>query len=216
MSIRVLLADDHKILRQVLRCRLESEPDIEVMGEAQDGREALQLAGELAPDVIVMDITMPVMNGIEATRQILAANSGIKILALSMLNDRACVVETLKAGASGYLLKDCAAEELVGAIRTVSAGFPYLCGQVTALVIKDYTQGADVGSGGASAELTRREREVLQLISNGKNAKEIAYILGVSIKTIEAQRMNTMKKLNLFSVAELTKYAVREGLTSIG
>jgi DNA-binding NarL/FixJ family response regulator len=215
MSIRVLLADDHTIMRQGLKALLEREPKIEVIAEAADGQEAVQLTQLHAPHVVVMDLTMPKISGIEATRQITAQNAEVKVLAFSMVLDRTCVVETLKAGAMGYLLKDCAAEELVGAIQTVAGGAPYLCPQITALVIKDYAQSKIGRENSGYPQLSKREREVLQLIAAGKNTKEIAFTFGVSSKTIEIQRMNVMKKLNLYSIAELTKYAVREGLTTL-
>lgn len=215
MSIRVLIADDHTIMRQGLKALLKNETDIEVIAEAANGLEAIQLARELVPDVIVMDMTMPEANGIEASRQILEENPAIRIIILSMVLDQACVAEALKAGATGYVLKDCASDELVTAIRTAKAGFPYLCREITALVIKGYTQGADERPSDQQSPLSKREQEVLRLIADGKNPKEIAFQFGVSVKTVEAQRMNIMKKLDLYSVAELTKYAVREGLSSI-
>ncbi|WP_041245468.1 response regulator transcription factor [Geotalea uraniireducens] len=215
MNIRVLLVDDHKIMRKGLKAILALEHTIEVVAEAANGREAIRKADELLPDVVVMDLTMPEMNGIEAIRQIVAAHPDVRTLVLSMVLDRACVMETFKAGATGYLLKDCAVEELVGAIHTVASGEPYLCPQITSLVIRDYTKGADANSSDSCVQLSKREREVLQLIANGNSTKEIAFTFGVSIKTVAVQRMSVMKKLNLFNVADLTKYAVREGLTSI-
>lgn len=215
MSIRVLVVDDHMIMRQGLKVLLEKGQDIEVIAEAANGLEAIRLARELIPDLIVMDMTMPEVNGIDASRQILEENPAIRIIILSMVMDQACVAEALKAGATGYVLKDCACDELVIAIKTAMAGFPYLCREVTALVIKEYTHGTDKHPNDHHSPLSRREQEVLSLISDGKNSKEIAFQFGVSVKTIEAQRMNIMKKLHLHSVAELTKYAVREGLTSI-
>lgn len=220
MSIRVLLADDHKIMREGLKALLARTTEVEVVAEAADGNEALQMALDHRPDVIVMDLTMPGMSGIEATRRIVAADPGARILALSMLQDKSCVVECLKAGARGYLIKNCAAEELLGAIRALAAGESYLCTKITELVIKDYAQilpddSAGTASPASCPELSKREREVLQLIAEGKSTKEIAFLAGVSIKTIDVQRNNIMKKLNLFSIAELTKYAVRKGLTSI-
>lgn len=215
MSIRVLLVDDHTIMREGLKALLARATDIQVVAQAADGVEAIQQAVAHAPDVIVMDLTMPNMGGIEATRRIVAANPEIKTLALSMVMDRSCVVESLKAGAKGYLIKDCAGEELIGAIRTLAAGGSYLCSKVTELVISDYAQHAANAPSSAHATLSAREQEVLQLIADGKNTKEIAFSLGVSTKTIEVQRSSIMKKLDLHSIAELTKYALREGLTSI-
>lgn len=215
MSIRVLLVDDHKIMREGLKALLAKAPDIEVVAQAADGLEAIQKAAEHSPDVIVMDLTMPKMGGIEAIRRIAGVNPGIKALALSMVMDRSCVVESLKAGAKGYLIKDCAGEELIGAIRTLAAGSSYLCSKVTELVISDYAQQTANSPSSAHSSLSAREQEVLQLIANGKNTKEIAFTLGISAKTVEVQRGNIMKKLNLHSIAELTKYALREGLTTI-
>ena len=217
MSIRVLLVDDHKIMREGLKSLLDKSTDIEVVAQAANGIEALQKAEECRPDVVVMDLTMPEMGGIEATQRIVTANPDIKVLALSMIQDKSCVVESLKAGAKGYLIKDCAGEELLGAIRTLAAGEFYLCSRITELVIRDYTLLAaeSPSTEQSTTNLSKREQEVLQLIADGKNTKEIAFMFGVSIKTVDVQRSNIMKKLNLHSIAELTKYAVREGLTSI-
>lgn len=216
MTIKVLLADDHKIMRDGLKALLEKAEDIEVVAEAADGEEAVLRVFETVPDVIVMDLTMPGMSGIEATRRIVETDSGARVLALSMLQDKSCVVESLKAGAKGYLLKNCAAEELLVAIRTLSEGESYLCTKITELVIQDYSRSASGDPHSlAHSELSKRELEVLQLIADGKSTKEIAFAFNVSIKTIDVQRSNIMKKLNLHSIAALTKYAVREGLTSI-
>lgn len=216
MSIRVLLADDHKIMRDGLKALLEKAEDIDVIDEAADGSESVRKALEERPDVIVMDLTMPGMSGIEATRRIVEADPDARILALSMLQDRGCVVESLKAGAKGYLIKNCAAEELLIAIRALAAGGSYLCAKITDLVIRDYAlANTDNPSSGSSSELSNRELEVLRLIAEGKSTKEIAYMLNVSVKTIDVQRSSIMKKLNLHSIAALTKYAVRNGLSPI-
>jgi DNA-binding NarL/FixJ family response regulator len=215
MSLRILIADDHTIVREGLRSLLEKEPDLEVVAEAGSGSTALQLARENHPDVVLMDISMPDMNGIDATRQLLAEQGDVRILALSMETDRRFVVEVLKAGAAGYLLKDCAFAELATAIRTVANSETYLPPKITELVIKDYLQRIPQCEFPGHDKLTPREREVLQLISGGKNTKEIAHALDVSVKTVENQRQSIMKKLNLYSIAELTKYAVREGLTPL-
>lgn len=216
MGIKVIVVDDHAIVRQGFKALLNNETDIEVVAEAANGLEAIQLAREFIPDVIVMDLNMPKMSGIEATRQILTENPAIKIIILSMVLDQACVSLALKSGAAGYTLKDCSSEELITAIHSVMAGFPHLCREVTALIVKDYTQdNAECQCEQPSSPLSKRELDVLRLIANGKNSKEIAFESGVSVKTIETQRLNIMKKLNLFSVAELTKYAVRIGLSNV-
>lgn len=215
MGIRVLLVDDHTIMREGLKSLLDQATDIEVVALAANGVEALQKVEECSPDVVVMDLTMPQMGGIEATGRIVAAHPDIKVLALSMIQDKSCVVECLKAGAKGYLLKDCAGEELLGAIRILAAGESYLCSTITELVIREYTQLATGSQLSATSSLSKREQEVLQLIADGKNTKEIAFMFGVSGKTVDVQRSNIMKKLDLYSVAELTKYAVREGLTKL-
>jgi DNA-binding NarL/FixJ family response regulator len=215
MTLRVLLADDHKIVREGLMSLLEKEPDIEVVAMADNGRTAVQLAGELKPDVAILDIAMPEMNGIEATRRITRDDPEIKVLALSMHSARRFVTEALSAGAKGYLLKDCAAEELVRAIRTVAANETYLSPKVAGLIVKDYLKHSPDSAPSAESFLTNREREILQLIAEGESTKEIAFKIGVSIKTVETHRQQIMKKLNLHSVAELTRYAIREGLTPL-
>jgi DNA-binding NarL/FixJ family response regulator len=213
MTIRVILADDHQIVREGLRSLLKHEPDIEVVGEADDGRATVEMARKLKPDVVVMDLTMPNLNGIEATQQIIKAG-GIKVLALSMHSDRQFVLRALQAGALGYVLKDCAFEELVRAIRTIVVNQIYLSPRIAGIVLERYVhhQPFPIYS---SSVLTPREREVLQLIAEGKPVKEIAFTLGVSHKTIETHREQIMKKLGIYSVAELTKYAIREGVTSL-
>ena len=215
MTIKILLADDHTIIRDGLRSLLEREPDLEVIAEAATGTEAVKLALELNPDVIVMDISMPDMNGIDATREIFVNSPGVRILALTMESDRRFIVEILKAGATGYLLKDSAFSELATAIRTVYSGETYLSSKVTEVIIREYLKRIPSVESLSCDELTVRERELLQLIAVGKSPKEIAFAFAVSLKTVENQRHSIMKKLNLFSIAELTKYAVREGLTSL-
>ncbi|MDD2901258.1 MAG: response regulator transcription factor [Syntrophales bacterium] len=213
MAIKIILADDHKIVRQGLRNMLEQETDLEVIGEADDGRMAVRLVRELSPQVVIMDVGMPDLNGIEATRQVLAESPGVKVIGLSMHCDRRFVMNMLKAGASGYLLKDSAFEELATAIRMVLGGKMYLSTEIANIVIKDYLQGG--GDESVFSVLTPREREVLQLMAEGKSSRQIADHLVISIKTVETHRMQLMHKLQIFSVAELTKYAIREGLSSL-
>ncbi len=215
MSIAVLLADDHKIMRDGLRLLIEREPDMEVVGEAADGRRTVQLVRELSPDVVIMDVTMPHLNGLEATRQIVAEAPKVKVIALSMHSDRRFVAGMLRAGGSGYLLKDCAFEELVRAIRTVAANQTYLSPAITGIVVEDYVRHVPPRKLSAFSVLTPREREVLQLLAEGHTTREIASRLHTSVKTIETHRRHIMGKLGTSSVAELTKYAIREGLTSL-
>lgn len=213
--MKILIADDHAIVRQGLRALIDKEEDMLVGAEAGTGAEAIRLTRQERPDVIVMDISMPDVNGIDATRGITAEFPEVKVLALSMESDRRFVVEVLKAGASGYVLKDAAFSELATAIRAVAAGETYLPSRVTTLLIKEYLQRIPDEVPATYENLSGREREILQLIADGSNAKEIAFAFGVSVKTVENQRHSIMKKLDLFSIAELTKYAVRQGLTSL-
>ena len=215
MSIRVLLVDDHKIIREGLRALVENQPDMQVIAESPDGRTAVQLSQQLSPDVVIMDIAMSDLNGIEATRQITGSLSSVKVIALSMHSDRRFVAEMLKAGASGYLLKDCAFEDLVRAIRAVIDNQTYLSPGVADVVVGDYVHRLSETDVSAFSILSGREREVLQLLAEGGTTNEIASHLHVSVKTIETHRRNIMKKLDIYSMAELTKYAIREGLTSL-
>ncbi len=215
MTTRIILADDHKIMREGLRALLEKQQDFEVTAEAENGLDAVQLAKKLRPHIVIMDIGMPGLNGIEATRQITADVPSTKVIALSMHSDKRFVIEMLKAGVSAYLLKDSASEELVSAIRTVLADKPYLSPQITGVVLKDYLSTLSRTEPSAFTLLTPREREVLQLIAEGRTTKQIATALFVSVKTVDTHRQQLMEKLNLRSVAELTKYAIREGLTSL-
>ena len=215
MSVRVLLADDHGIIRQGLHSLLEKEPEVEVVGEAEDGREALSLARELAPDIVVMDITMPNLNGVDATRQIIGEFPKVKVIALSIHSNRRFVSEMLKAGASGYVLKECLFDELACAIRAVAGGGSYLSPRITGVVVDDYVGHLSAESDSPLSVLTEREHEVLQLLAEGRSTKQIALELHVSAKTIEANRRRIMEKLDVRSIAELTKYAIREGLTSL-
>jgi len=202
-------------VREGLRSLLEKEPDIDLVGEAEDGRSTLELASRLKPQVVVMDISMPDLNGIDATRKLLEKLPGVKVLALSMHTDQRFIEGMLRAGATGYLPKDCASEELVRAIRTVLSNQTYLSPSIADIVRRDYLSQRREADISVSGVLTEREREVLQLMAEGKNTKEIASRLQVSVKTIETFRQHIMQKLDLHSVAELTKYAIREGLTSL-
>ena len=213
--IRIVLADDHQIVRQGIRTLLATEPDMDVVGEADNGRAILRLVQQLSPVVVIMDISMPELNGIEATRQIMHDAPGVKVIALSMHSDSFFVLNMLRAGASGYLLKDCAVDELVKAIRTVVAHKTYLSPGVSDVVVKDLVGGCSKTEGSAFSVLSAREREVLQLMAEGKNTNNIALTLCVSAKTIETHRKQVMTKLGINNVATLTKYAVRQGLTSL-
>lgn len=215
MSIKILLADDHKILREGLRTLIEKQQDMLVVAEAENGKMAVELAKKISPDIVVIDISMPDLNGIEATRQILDSNPRIKVIALSIHTDRPFIIEMFKAGASGYLLKDCSFEEVSNAIHTVIKNQTYLSPKIADVVIKDYLHKLPEKDFSVFSVLTSREREVLQLLAEGKSTKEIAYSLKVSVKTVETYRQHIMEKLGIRSVAELTKYAIREGLTSL-
>ena len=213
--MRIMLADDHRMFRQGLRNLLESREDMEVVGEASDGREAVDLAQRCNPDVVIMDVSMPGLNGVEATRKITTDRPGTKVIGLSMHTDRRYTSELLKAGAAGYLPKDGAFEELEQAVRSVFSGEVYLSPRVAAGLVDDYVRQPKDSAASVFERLTNREREVLQLMAEGQATKEIAATLHVSVKTVETHRRQIMEKLNIYSVAELTKYAIREGLTSI-
>jgi len=216
MAIRILLADDHQIVRGGFRSLLQQQRDLEVVGEAGDGRAALELARRLKPDMIVMDVAMPDLNGVDATRQILRELPNVKVLALSMHPSRRVVTDMLRAGACGYLVKTCALEELVQAVRAVDAGKTYLSPEIAGGVVEEYVHRVAAGASGPSpAALSQREREVLQLVAEGKTTRQIAAALHVTVKTVETHRHNIMEKLKVHSVAELTKYAIREGLTPL-
>jgi DNA-binding NarL/FixJ family response regulator len=212
MSIRVIIADDHQIMRQGLKILLEKESDMEVVGEAADGRSTVTLARDLSPDIVVMDINMPEMNGIEAAHRILSELPDVKVIALSMYSDSRFVVDMLKVGAQGYLLKDCAFEELVQAIRLVMAQKTYLSPEIAEIVVKGYVNLDSRASQSVLSALTPRERQVLQMITEGKRSSQIADLLQISVKTVDTHRQQIMNKLKTHSVAELTKYAIREGL----
>jgi DNA-binding NarL/FixJ family response regulator len=215
MSTKILLADDHAIVRDGIRALLEKDHEFKVVGEAANGREAVRLAAELRPEAVIIDIAMPDLNGIEATRQLLAAQPRLKIVALSMHADKRFVSEMLQAGASGYLRKNCAFKLLSTAIRTVMDGRHYLSPEITGIVVEGFKQRLQAPAPARAAALSPKEKEVLQLLAEGSSTKEIADALGVSGKTVDTHRQHIMDKLALRSVAELTKYAIREGLTSV-
>jgi DNA-binding NarL/FixJ family response regulator len=214
--IKVMLAEDHHIVREGLRGLLEKQSDMEVVGEARNGREAVRLCRQLRPDIVVMDISMPDLNGIDATRQILEEDEKVKVIALSMHSDKHFVDGMLRAGVKGYLLKDCVSEELIQCIHTVSSGRIYLSPSITPMLVREFVQSTRNDVMPASVELSGREREVLQMIAEGRSTKEIADSLFISVKTVETHRKNIMRKTGLFTVAELVKYAIRNGLTSVG
>lgn len=214
-QIRVLLVDDHTILREGLRALLEREPDMQVVGEAEDGRAAVEQARQLQPDVVVMDIAMPLLNGIEATRQIKCLPYKTEVLVLSMYDDEGYIRQALTAGALGYILKDAVARELMDAIRAINQGEAVLSSAVTRLVIEDYLRFGDIRPADNDDCLTPREREVLQLIAEGYTNKQIAEILNLSIKTVQVHRTNMMKKLDLHDRGELIKYAIQKKIIEI-
>mgnify|MGYP001609778867 CR=1 FL=1 len=211
MSIRIILADDHEIVRHGLSRSLQQIEDIDVIGHAKDGHSAVELVRELSPDIVVMDIGMPDLNGVEATRQIVKESPKVKVIGLSMYSSNKYVREMFRAGASGYLLKDCPFEELVEAIKTVVEGKTYVSPSIGDMVVKDYVSKPDEAS--AFSVLSQREREVLQLLAEGKTTKQIAGCLHISPKTVEVHRLRVMNKLNIDNIAQLTKYAIQEGLT---
>lgn len=215
MEIRILVADKHRVVREAICSLLRNEYGMDIVGEAEDGRTAVQLARELHPDIIIMETSMPNLNGIEATRQIVHELPDVKVIALSAHSDRRSVCEMLKAGALGYLPKRCTFQELVSAIQNVVANRTYLSSHISRIVVEEYLHRAAEQGQSAYSVLTNREREVLQLIAEGKSTKVIARELYVSPKTIEWHRSQLMKKLSIESVAELVKYAISEGLTSI-
>ena len=215
MSIKILLADDHKIVSDCLKPLINKQPDMMVIGEAENGRMVVALAQKLNPNVVIMDISMPDLNGIEATRQIIAKCPGVRIITLSMNSDRRYVTGMLSAGASGYLTKSCSFEELIRAVRAVAANKTYLSPDISDIVIKESLSRSSTDKSSVSSILTMRECEVLQLLAEGKTVKQIAAKLCLGMKTIYTHREQIMKKLNIHSTADLTKYALREGMTSL-
>ena len=214
-TIRVLLADDHTILREGIRALIEDLGDMEVVGEAEDGQATVKMVAQLLPDVVVMDIAMPLLNGLEATRQIRRDFPQVKVLILTMHENEEYIRQVLAAGALGYVLKDAAARDLLGAIRTVYQGEAVLSPAITRLVIEDYLRWGDIRPEDTTNGLTAREREVLQLIAEGYTNKEIAGILSLSVKTVQSHRTNLMNKLDLHDRGELIKYAIQKKIIDI-
>ena len=215
-KIRVLLAEDHTIVRKGLRALLDDETDIEVVGEAEDGRETVRQVERVHPDVVLMDITMPLLNGVEATRQIKAQHPEVQVLGLTRHENEEYIYQLLRAGASGYVVKQAAPAELVEAIRAVSQSETYLSPSINASVVEEYIRQAKaMVKSGPDERLTPREREVLQLVAEGRTNREIAQVLSISVKTVEHHRANLMSKLDLYSAAELTQYAIRTGVIDV-
>ena len=215
MSIKIIIADDHKLVSTSLTPLLNSQADMQVIAEVGSGRQAVEMAFKLEPDIVVMDIGMADLNGIEATRQIVSQHPHIKVIILTMHADRRYIIEALSAGASGYLTKGCSFEELVTAIRAVSDNRKYLSPEISEVIIQKSLGDAQADRATVSLGLTRREREVLQLLAEGKTIKEIAFKLKVSIKTIYTHREKLMQKLKIDSIAGVIKYAIQAGLVSI-
>ena len=214
--IKILLVDDHEIVRCGLRSIIDEQRDMEIIGEAENGRVAVDLANKLRPNIVIMDISMPDMNGFEAARQICEISKNIKIVALSMYHNKRFITDMLKIGVSGYISKALVHDDLIRAINAAIDDGVFLSSNVTALMAQDYVSNASASAGYSDVStLTPREREVLQLIAEGKSTKEIALHLHVSVKTIESNRRKVMQKLNIHSIANLTKYAINEGLTSL-
>lgn len=213
--MRIIIVDDHGIVREGLKSLLQNQSDMEVVGEGQDGQVAVDLAEQLSPDMVIMDMSMPNLNGIEATRLILQHSPNTKVVILSMHSDRHIVKETLEAGASAYVLKSNLFDEMLRALETVAKGGRYLSPRITDVVIGDYVGKSTGGEPAEVPKLTSRERQIVQLVAEGKSIKKIAHILHISPKTADSNRRQIMNKLGFSSVAELTKYAIREGLTSL-
>jgi DNA-binding NarL/FixJ family response regulator len=215
MSIKILLAEDHHIIRQGLKALLEAQADFEIVAEADDGRSAVKLARKYTPDIIIMDVSMPELNGIDATRQIVQEIQDAKVIALSMHSDKRFINGMLEAGVSGYLLKNCVASELISAIRSVMKGQKYLSPQILGTVVEGYRVHLSRDKVQPDTPLSSREREIVQLVAEGKDSRQIAESLHISSKTVESHRRRIMDKLEIHSVAELTKFAIRQGLTSV-
>jgi DNA-binding NarL/FixJ family response regulator len=211
-KISVLLVDDHTVVRQGLRALLQAEEDLEIVGEAENGRQAVGLARKVSPDVVVMDVAMPLLNGLEATKQILKNQPNVKVLVLSSYGDEDCVSQLTRAGASGYLIKQTAANDLLKAIREVYRGNAFFSPAISKRLLHQCREAFSTGRPSSGGELTSRESEVLQLIAEGFSNKQIAGELGISIKTVEKHRQQVMNKLNIHDVAGLTRYAISKGM----
>ena len=216
MAIKVLLADNHGILRQGIQALIEKQNDMELVGQADNGLIAVEMARQLRPDVVLMDVTMPVLNGIEATRQIKSELPEVKVLALSVHAKREFILDMVRAGASGYMLKECVFDDLARAIKAVAAGQSYLSPEVASIVLDGITKDSIFSAAASNRQtLTLREKQILELLTEGKSAKQIASQLGLSVKTIEANRRQIMKMTESYNLADLTKYAIRQGLTTV-
>jgi two-component system, NarL family, response regulator NreC len=213
VSFRVLIADDHGVVRRGLRALLEKTGEVSVIGEAADGREAVRLAGELLPQIVIMDIAMPLLNGIDAASLIIGKDPGIKVIILSMHSDESYILRALSAGVKGYLLKDSAEQDILPAVRTVAEGRPYFSPVIAAMLLDEYLQTMRKHKVKDSYDLlSDREKEVLQLLAEGKSNKEVAAVLNLSPYTVESHRTNLMQKLNLHNTAEIVLYAVRKNI----
>ncbi len=215
MSIKIIIADDHHLIRDGLKSLIEKEANFSLIGEAADGREILRLTNELNPDIVIMDISMPELNGIEATRQIKAHNEDVGIIALSVHSDVSFVRQMLKVGASGYLVKHCEFKELVQAIYAVEKGELYLSPLISGQLIQDYLKNLPDDESTIFTKLSDREREILQMLTEGKTKQEIADTLFISVKTIDSHRQNIMNKLGIDTMPDLVRYAIRSGITEL-
>ncbi len=212
-KVKILIVDDHAIVRQGLRALLDAQDGLEVIAEAENGRDAVKKVHDLAPDVVIMDIAMPILNGLEATRQIKRLRPGVKVLALTMYNEENYIFQILKSGASGYLTKECSAGELITAIRSVHGGSPYFSPVISRKIMDSYLrEDGEKNAGREPDKLTNREKEVLQLIAEGYTNGEIGGFMKISVKTVETHRAHIMNKLDLHDVAGLIKYAIKKGI----